>query len=61
LEDEIVPPNQSEMVVRALEAKGVPVEYHAFEGEQHGFRKAETVVAVLEAELAFYLRALPSR
>jgi dipeptidyl aminopeptidase/acylaminoacyl peptidase len=58
LEDEIVPPNQSEMVVEALEAKGVTVEYHAFEGEQHGFRKSETVIAVLEAELAFYGRVL---
>lgn len=58
LEDEIVPPNQSEMIVEALQRKGVAVEYHAFEGEQHGFRKAETVVAVLEAELAFYGRVL---
>jgi dipeptidyl aminopeptidase/acylaminoacyl peptidase len=58
LEDEIVPPNQSEMVVEALQRKGVTVEYHAFEGEQHGFRKAETVIAVLEAELAFYGRVL---
>lgn len=58
LEDEIVPPNQSEMVVEALKAKGVTVEYHAFEGEQHGFRKSETVIAVLEAELAFYGRVL---
>ncbi len=59
LEDEIVPPNQSEMVVAALEAKGVPVEYHAFEGEQHGFRKSETVITVLESELAFYREVLP--
>lgn len=58
LEDEIVPPNQSEMVVAALQAKGVTVEYHAFDGEQHGFRKSETVIAVLEAELAFYGRVL---
>lgn len=58
LEDEIVPPNQSEMVVDALQAKGVTVEYHAFEGEQHGFRRSETVIAVLEAELAFYGRVL---
>ena len=58
LEDEIVPPNQSEVVVAALQAKGVTVEYHAFEGEQHGFRKSETVIAVLEAELAFYGRVL---
>jgi dipeptidyl aminopeptidase/acylaminoacyl peptidase len=46
------------MVVEALQAKGVTVEYHPFEGEQHGFRKAETVIAVLEAELAFYGRLL---
>jgi dipeptidyl aminopeptidase/acylaminoacyl peptidase len=58
LEDEIVPPNQSEMIVEALRRKGVTVEYHAFEGEQHGFRKAETVIAVLQAELAFYGRVL---
>ncbi len=58
LEDEIVPPNQSEMIVDALKAKGVPVEYHAFEGEQHGFRKSETVIEVLESELAFYGQVL---
>lgn len=54
LEDEVVPPNQSERVVEALTANGVPVAYLAFEGEQHGFRRSETVIAVLEAELAFY-------
>ncbi len=58
LEDEIVPPNQSEMIVAALRAKGVPVAYLAFEGEQHGFRKAETVITVLGSELAFYGRVL---
>ncbi len=58
LEDEIVPPNQSEMIVDALRAKGVPVAYLAFEGEQHGFRRSETVIRVLESELAFYGRVL---
>lgn len=53
-EDEIVPPNQSEMIVDALHAKSVPVSYLLFEGEQHGFRKAENVIKALEAELAFY-------
>lgn len=53
-EDEIVPPNQSEMIVEALERKGVPVSYLLFEGEQHGFRKAENVITALEAELAFF-------
>ena len=54
LEDEIVPPNQSEAIVNALEARGVPVAYVAFDGEQHGFRKAENIRRVLEAELWFY-------
>lgn len=53
-EDAIVPPNQSEMIVAALEARGVPVSYLLFEGEQHGFRKADNVVRALEAELAFF-------
>jgi dipeptidyl aminopeptidase/acylaminoacyl peptidase len=56
LEDEVVPPSQAEEMVAALERNGVPYEYLAFEGEQHGFRKAETVEACLEAELAFYGR-----
>ena len=57
-EDEIVPPAQSEMIVEALEAKGVPVAYLLFEGEQHGFRSADNIVAALEAELAFFGRIL---
>jgi dipeptidyl aminopeptidase/acylaminoacyl peptidase len=56
LEDVIVPPNQAEMMVDALRRKGIPVAYLAFEGEQHGFRKAETIHAVRRAELAFYGR-----
>ena len=54
LEDRVVPPNQSEMMASAARAKGLPVAYLAFEGEQHGFRKAETIVRSLEAELYFY-------
>ena len=53
-EDRIVPPNQAESMVEALRAKGVRVEYHLFEGEQHGFRQAENIVRALEAELGFY-------
>jgi dipeptidyl aminopeptidase/acylaminoacyl peptidase len=56
LEDKIVPPNQSEMMAAAVRAKGLPVAYLAFEGEQHGFRKASTIVRCLEAELLFYGR-----
>jgi dipeptidyl aminopeptidase/acylaminoacyl peptidase len=54
LEDKVVPPNQSQMMADAVRAKGLPVAYLAFEGEQHGFRKAETIVRCLEAELYFY-------
>ena len=57
-EDEIVPPAQSEMIVKALKANGVPVAYLLFEGEQHGFRRADNIVAALEAELAFFGRVL---
>jgi dipeptidyl aminopeptidase/acylaminoacyl peptidase len=55
-EDEVVPPDQSRAIVAALEAKGVPVAYIEFDGEQHGFRKAENIVRSLESELAFYGR-----
>jgi dipeptidyl aminopeptidase/acylaminoacyl peptidase len=54
LEDEVVPPNQAEAIVAALEAKGVPVAYVPFAGEQHGFRQAPNIRRALEAELWFY-------
>jgi dipeptidyl aminopeptidase/acylaminoacyl peptidase len=54
LEDKVVPPNQSGMMADAARQKGLPVAYVAFEGEQHGFRKAENIVRSLEAELYFY-------
>jgi dipeptidyl aminopeptidase/acylaminoacyl peptidase len=56
LEDRVVPPNQAELMVAALRQKGLPVAYLTFAGEQHGFRKAETIQTVLRAELAFYGR-----
>jgi dipeptidyl aminopeptidase/acylaminoacyl peptidase len=56
LEDAVVPANQAELMVEALRRKGLPVAYLAFEGEQHGFRRAETIQTVLHAELAFYGR-----
>jgi len=55
-EDEVVPPNQAEMIVAALAAKGIPHAYLLFEGEQHGFRHAANIVRALEAELWFYGR-----
>ena len=58
LEDPVVPPIQAEMVVTALREKGVPVAYVAFEGEQHGFRRAENIRRALDAELSFYAQVL---
>ena len=53
-EDKVVPPNQAESMVAALHEKGLPVAYLLFEGEGHGFRRAENVRRALEAELSFY-------
>ncbi|MBF2086080.1 S9 family peptidase [Thermoleptolyngbya sp. C42_A2020_037] len=55
-EDKIVPPNQAEMMVNALQEKGLPVAYVLFQGEQHGFRKAENIKRALDGELYFYAR-----
>jgi dipeptidyl aminopeptidase/acylaminoacyl peptidase len=54
LEDEVVPPNQAEMIVDALRRRRVPVAYLTFEGEQHGFRQAANIRRALDAELSFY-------
>lgn len=56
LEDEVVPPAQAEAMVEALARRGIPHAYVPFEGEQHGFRRAENIVAALEGELYFYSR-----
>lgn len=57
-QDAVVPPAQAEAMVAALREKGVPHAYILFEGEQHGFRKADSIVRAREAELAFYGRIL---
>ncbi len=54
LEDKVVPPNQAEKMFEAVRAKGLPVAYVPFEGEQHGFRRAENIKRVLDNELYFY-------
>ncbi|HAK51269.1 MAG TPA: peptidase [Gammaproteobacteria bacterium] len=54
LEDNVVPPNQAEAMVDALDKKGLPCAYVPFEGEQHGFRRAENIKRSLELELYFY-------
>jgi dipeptidyl aminopeptidase/acylaminoacyl peptidase len=53
-EDKVVPPTQAELIVGALQERGIPHAYLLFEGEGHGFRRAESIVASLEGELSFY-------
>ncbi len=56
LEDKVVLPNQAEKMVAALRDKGIPVAYLPFEGEQHGFRRAENIKRAWESERYFYAR-----
>ena len=56
LDDRVVPPNQAELMASELDRQRLPVACLMFEGEGHGFRKAETVRRCLEAELSFYGR-----
>ncbi len=55
-EDPVVPPSQAELMVESLKARGFPVAYVLFEGEQHGFRRAENIKRALESEYYFYSR-----
>ncbi|HEX5937253.1 MAG TPA: S9 family peptidase [Actinomycetota bacterium] len=57
-QDRVVPPRQAEIMVEALERKGLPYAYVLFEEEQHGFRNAEAIRRALEAELSFYAQVL---
>ncbi|MGH8874354.1 MAG: prolyl oligopeptidase family serine peptidase, partial [Acidimicrobiia bacterium] len=61
LEDEVVPPSQAEVMVAALRERGLTFAYLPFEGEQHGFRRAENIVRAAEAEYAFYAHVLGFR
>jgi dipeptidyl aminopeptidase/acylaminoacyl peptidase len=54
LEDRVVPPSQSRLMYEAVRDKHLPVALLTFAGEQHGFRKAETIASCLAAELSFY-------
>jgi dipeptidyl aminopeptidase/acylaminoacyl peptidase len=54
LEDRVVPPNQAEEMVAALAQRGIAHAYVPFEGEQHGFRRAENIRTALACELFFY-------
>ncbi|HZX37707.1 MAG TPA: prolyl oligopeptidase family serine peptidase, partial [Streptomyces sp.] len=54
LDDVICPPVQCERFLARMAGRGIPHAYIAFEGEGHGFRRAETVVRALESELSLY-------
>jgi dipeptidyl aminopeptidase/acylaminoacyl peptidase len=54
LEDQVCPPEQADRFVASLDGTGLPHAYLTFAGEQHGFRRASSVIAALEAELSFY-------
>jgi dipeptidyl aminopeptidase/acylaminoacyl peptidase len=57
-DDRVVPPSQAELIVSALRERGVPHAYLLYEGEGHGFRKAENIAGSLEAEFSFYAQVL---
>ena len=58
LDDRVVPPEQSRRIAERLRVRGIRAELHEFAGEGHGFRRADTIIAVFEAELAFLRSAL---
>jgi dipeptidyl aminopeptidase/acylaminoacyl peptidase len=53
-QDRVVPPDQTVRMAEALASRGLEAPVHMFPGEQHGFRRKETIAAALNAELAFY-------
>jgi hypothetical protein len=53
-EDRVVPLNQAEMMHKAVKDKGVLTSLVVFEGEAHGFRKAENIRRSIEGELFFF-------
>ncbi|HHK74604.1 MAG TPA: S9 family peptidase, partial [Rhizobiales bacterium] len=53
LDDKVVPPEQSRLIADRLRDRGIKVAYHEFEGEGHGFRRADTIIRVLNEELKF--------
>ncbi|KAJ3695862.1 hypothetical protein LUZ60_001239 [Juncus effusus] len=60
LDDKVVPPEQARKIYKALKEKGVPVALVEYEGEQHGFRKAENIKFTLEQQMMFFARLVGS-
>jgi dipeptidyl aminopeptidase/acylaminoacyl peptidase len=61
LDDKVVPPTQSRIVVNAMRKKQLPIKYVEFEEEGHGFHMAEHVRKALEMEIQLYSEALSVR
>jgi dipeptidyl aminopeptidase/acylaminoacyl peptidase len=53
-DDPIVPFHQSQSLARELADRGIRHAFLMFDGESHGFRRTQTLVAAMEAELSFY-------
>ncbi|XP_031405516.1 uncharacterized protein LOC116214270 isoform X2 [Punica granatum] len=58
LEDKVVTPDQARKIYHALKEKGLPVVLVEYEGEQHGFRKAENIKFTLEQQMVFFARLI---
>jgi len=58
LEDKVVPPNQARLIYEAVKSKGLPVALVEYEGEQHGFLKAENICNTLQQEMVFFARMI---
>ncbi|CAJ1964141.1 unnamed protein product [Sphenostylis stenocarpa] len=58
LDDKVVPPDQAKRIYQAVKEKGVPVALVEYEGEQHGFRKAENIKFTIEQEMVFFARLI---
>ena len=53
-EDQVVPPNQAQVMYDAIKGRGLPTALVMFLGEQHGFRGGTAIRRALEGELFFY-------
>ena len=55
-DDVVVPQDQSDGIVASLKRRGIPHEYHLFEGEGHGWRKPETIESYYKSIDRFLLQ-----